>query len=277
MSLPHQRRLRTAAVTTALVAGLATGLVTLPAPVATAADRSGPASTFGKQLLTVDFDRRSGTVERGDRFLVSGTASKVTQAEVGQRGAGVPADFTLAVTDPSGTVLGTQEVTAAADGTFSTMVPGAITQGLPQTGAPLSLGVRALDASYAGYAADDAGAGAVVLAAEAAGLGIENSFVSSVGWVKPGDTYSSRIILTNPTALPVVGASVALTAPVGSTLTSASGPGTHPVTARSVTWTVPMVPAATGTTPGKVTLVLGSRAASTAENPEIGTCPPARS
>ncbi len=30
------------------------------------------------------------------------------------------------------------------------------------------------------------------------GLLVENSFVSSVGWVKPGETYPSRILLTNP-------------------------------------------------------------------------------
>ena len=30
------------------------------------------------------------------------------------------------------------------------------------------------------------------------GLQIQNSFVSSVGWVKPGEKYPSRIILTNP-------------------------------------------------------------------------------
>lgn len=29
------------------------------------------------------------------------------------------------------------------------------------------------------------------------GLAVENSFVSSVGWVKPGETYPSRILLTN--------------------------------------------------------------------------------
>src|SRR5687768_7962706 len=51
------------------------------------------------------------------------------------------------------------------------------------------------------------------------GLEVENSFVSSVGWVKPGDAYPSRIIVTNPadpavaTNLPVAGATVTVTAP----------------------------------------------------------------
>ncbi|MCW2792402.1 MAG: domain containing protein [Nocardioides sp.] len=269
MPVPRPRRLRIAAVTTALVAGLATALATLPPSAATAGEPSGPAATFGKRLLTVAFDAQSATIQRGARFKVSGTASKVTQAVVGRPGAGVPASFTLAVTDATGRVLGTQHVTAAADGTFSTMVPGTITRGLPQTLAPLSLGVRALDATYDGYAAKDAGAGAVTVEAAATGLEIENSFVSSVGWVKPGDTYPSRIIVTNPTALPIAGAVVTVTAPAGSTFTNASGPGTHPVNPSSITWTVPSVPAQAGTTPGSVTLVLESKAATTAENAEI--------
>lgn len=269
MPVPAPRRLRTAAVTTALVAGLATGLTTLPTQLASAAEPTGPAATFGKRLLTAQFEAQSSTIERGARFRVSGTIRKVTQAVVGRPGAGVPASFTLAVTDGSGRVLGTQDVTAAGDGTFATMVPGTITRGLPGRGAPLTLAVRALDASYADYAAPDAGAGAVTVEAAATGLQIEDSFVSSVGWVKPGDTYPSRIIVTNPTALPIAGAVVSVTAPAGSTLTNASGPGTHPVTAGSITWTVPPVPAQTGTTPGSVTLVLESRAATTTENARI--------
>ena len=45
------------------------------------------------------------------------------------------------------------------------------------------------------------------------GLTVENSFVSSVGWVKPGDTYPSRILLTNTGDSAVSGAAVVVTAP----------------------------------------------------------------
>ena len=182
-------------------------------------------------------------------------------------GDGVPAALTLAVTDATGTVLGTQDVSAASDGTFSTSVPGTISKGLP-AGAQ-QLGVRALDVSYDGRTVADGGAQAVVVEAAATALQIEDSFVSSVGWVKPGDVYPSRIIVTNPTALPVVGASVTVTAPVGTRFTGASGPGTHPVADGAVTWTVPSVPAATGTTPGKVTLVLENTADTVAQEPTI--------
>ena len=110
-------------------------------------------------------------------------------------------------------MLGTQEITAAKDGSFSTMVPGSVTRSLPRSDEPLSLALRAVDASYDDYAAADAGAGSVTLAAEATDLLVENSFVSSVGWVKPGESYPSRIIVTNPGTLPVAGATVTVTAP----------------------------------------------------------------
>lgn len=96
------------------------------------------------------------------------------------------------------------------------------------------------------------------------GLEVENSFVSSVGWVKPGDTYPSRIIVTNPTALPVAGATVTVTAPDGSTITGAGSGATISGGGSTATWTVPLV--AAGQTR---TLVLESVADTTAQNPEI--------
>lgn len=268
MSLVHLRLLRSTAVTTALVAGVASGLALTPAAVAADPATDGTATTVVKHQLTAQFDRQSVSITRGARFNVSGTISSVTPSAL-RADKGVAASFTLAVTDATGKVLGTQAVTAASDGAFSTMVPGSITARLPRTDAPLSLGVRALDASYGDLAAKDAGAGSASIAAAATGLEIENSFVSSVGWVKPGETYPSRIIVTNPTALPIVGASVSITAPTGTVFTAASGPGTHPVTAGSVTWTLPSVPAASTAGPGKTTLVLENTAATTAQMPTI--------
>lgn len=96
------------------------------------------------------------------------------------------------------------------------------------------------------------------------GLEVENSFVSSVGWVKPGDSYPSRIIVSNPTALPVVGATVTVTAPDGSTITGAGSGATISGGGTTVEWTLPTV--AAGQTR---TLVLESRADTTAQNPEI--------
>ncbi len=89
------------------------------------------------------------------------------------------------------------------------------------------------------------------------GLEVENSFVSAVGWVKPGETYPSRVIVRNTSALPVAGATVAVAAPVGSTILKA---GADTVNGGSYTWTVGAL--AAGATR---TLVLESKAATTAQ------------
>ncbi|MDI6910147.1 PKD domain-containing protein [Nocardioides sp.] len=266
---------RTAAVTTALAVALTTGLSAVLAPVLAPVQAVAPAGTqprpIGAHALSVSFDRQSATIERGARFRVSGAVATLSQTSltaVPRTGEGVPASFTLAVTDPTGRVLGTQDVTAAGDGTFATMVPGTITDGLSDADV-LRLGLRAVDATYDDHRAADAGAGSVAVRAAATGLRVENSFVSAVGWVKPGETYPSRIIVSNPTAAPVAGASVTVTAPAGTSFTNASGPGTHPFSSDTVAWTIPSVPAATGTVPGTVTLVLESRADTVAQDPTV--------
>ncbi|HEY0952348.1 PKD domain-containing protein [Nocardioides sp.] len=269
-----QRTWRSAAATAALVVAVTAGLSATALP--STASASAPAGAtqprpIGAHALSVTFDRQSATIERGARFRVSGTVTTLRQTSVTavpEAGRGVPASFTLAVTDAAGRVLGTQEVTAAGDGTFATMVPGTITAGLADADV-LHLGLRAVDATYDDHRAADAGAGSVAISAAATGLQVENSFVSAVGWVKPGETYPSRIIVRNPTAAPITGATVTITAPAGTSIVAASGPGTHPVTGDSIVWTLPPVPAATGTVPGSVTLVLESRADTVAQDPTV--------
>ncbi len=100
--------------------------------------------------------------------------------------------------------------------------------------------------------------------ASAGDLRIENSFVSAEGWVKPGDTYPSRILLTNDGAAPAVGAVVTVDAPRGTDLTDVRGPGAHPLTADQVVWTPGSIaPGATAT------LVLESQADTLAEEPTL--------
>ena len=96
------------------------------------------------------------------------------------------------------------------------------------------------------------------------GLVVENSFVSSVGWVKPGETYPSRILVTNSGATPVLGAQVEVTAPAGTTFTAAGGGATVSADGRTVTWsTGPMTATSTKT------LVLESKAATLEELPTV--------
>ncbi len=176
--------------------------------------------------------------------------------------AGVPATFTLNVVAADGTVLNTADLTAAADGAITHTVPAAATSGIA---ADTVLRVEAVDAAYddtatsipptGEWAAETAGTTSHGIEVPATNLTIDNSFVSSVGWVKPGQEYPSRIILTNPTSGPLT-PQVVVTSPAGATFLTAEGPGTHPVTPSSVTWQPgALAPDAT------VTLVLTSKAA----------------
>ncbi|WP_435747315.1 immune inhibitor A domain-containing protein [Nocardioides sp. SYSU DS0663] len=266
-------RLRVAVATTALAAALLTPVgvaaTTVPATAEepTRPEQSELLEAVGEKLLTVDFDGQDASVVRGAQVTVSGTVATVAQSSasrVARAADGVPASFTLAVTDVDGDVLATQEVTAGPDGSFSTTVPGSVTAGLPDGGERRVLGVRALDASYAGFAADDAGATAVEVLPRAAGLRIENSFVSSVGWVKPGERYPSRIILRNPTRRAVSGARVTVTGPRGTSFVGAAGPGSRSVRPGRITWRPgPVRPGATRV------LVVQARAATTKALPTV--------
>ena len=93
------------------------------------------------------------------------------------------------------------------------------------------------------------------------GLEVENSFVSAVGWVKPGDTYPSRVIVRNTSGSAVTGASVDVVAPQGSTILKA---GADVVDAGSYAWQVGDLAAGASRT-----LVLESRAATLAQLPTI--------
>jgi hypothetical protein len=95
------------------------------------------------------------------------------------------------------------------------------------------------------------------------GVVVENSFVSAVGWVKPGAAYPSRVFVRNYGATAIAGASVRVAAADGMRFVSATplaGSGTATVSASAVTWTIGDVPAATASGPAVRTLVIESKA-----------------
>ena len=86
---------------------------------------------------------------------------------------------------------------------------------------------------------------------------LENHFVSSKGWVKPGETYPFTLRVLNYGATPLTGARVTVTAPDGTSFDA-------------VDWAVPTVPAKqTDGTPGVQFKVIEARADSLAQDPEI--------
>src|SRR5688572_16654914 len=70
------------------------------------------------------------------------------------------------------------------------------------------------------------------------GLSVENSFVSSVGWVKPGESYPSRIVVKNVSDNAVSGLTVRIPQARGMEWTKAQANlGTANLAGGVVTWT----------------------------------------
>jgi M6 family metalloprotease-like protein len=232
-------------------------------------DATGPIGEFTFFLNTLRATFTNGAESKqGDPFDVSGTI-EMHSARATFSDTGVKAPFTLKVSKADGTVLGTIPVPASdvgSDGTFTKTVPASLTNinSGPESNYRTTIAVRAVDASYTDstpvvgtgdWGARDAGAGNQTIVSPATELTLRNSFVSSVGWVKPGEKYPSSISLTNPTDAPVTPTDVTITAPTGSTILTAGG---VPVNDTTYTWTPGEL--ATGDTK---TLVLESQAATT--------------
>jgi immune inhibitor A len=110
------------------------------------------------------------------------------------------------------------------------------------------------------------------LLAPPTGVVLDNSFVSAVGWVKPGATYPSRVFVRNYGATAIAGASVSVAAADGMRFTKATplaGSGTATASASAVTWTIGAIPAATASGPTVRTLVIESKAKGTREDARV--------
>ena len=226
---------------------------------------------FFLNTLRATFDP-GGESDKGDDFVVSGTIS-MHSARATFSDTGVQAPLTLKVVTAEGVELGTIPVPASdvgSDGAFSKTVPASMTdvpavEAGPEQNYRSTVAIRAVDATYnddtpvtgtGPWTAQDAGAGSQTILSPATELFLRNSFVSSVGWVKPGQKYPSRIIVTNPTTGSLT-PTIEITAPTGSTILQA---GTTPVDSDSYTWS----PGAIAPNETK-TLVLESQAAATDE------------
>jgi immune inhibitor A len=71
--------------------------------------------------------------------------------------------------------------------------------------------------------------------ASAADLVLTNSFVSSTGWVKPGDRYPFTLRVRNPAGAAVDGGTVTVPAPAGTTFSDPAGDAAS-VAGGTLTW-----------------------------------------
>jgi immune inhibitor A len=238
------------------------------------------ASTADTTRVLVGTVDAPGVHAPGQPFQVTGTIAQSTATlpdATSTTDVPVPADATVRISDATGAVLATEDVTAAPDGTFTTLVPGSATGDVVTDDATHLTGLRVavVDATYTDpisgtWSGDDVATTAKELATEPTGLVLGNSFVSSVGWVKPGESYPSSITLTNLTGDPVDEVTVSVPFPDGSVVTQATtSTGTAKVVGDEVLWTVPTIAGGTATDPTEASLVLESRADSLVEDAQL--------
>ena len=241
---------------------------------------------FGHKVLgaAISVDPAGAPYAPGDDLPVSvqiGQMDNSTDLSGGSR-TGVAASFSLAVITPGGDrrVVTGSPFTASAVGAASITVPGSLTADLagdPNAGFQVTVAVTALDATYADpstgtWAAAEAGTAAVTLLDSPDRLALRASYVSSVGWVEPGESYPFRIFVTNAMDMAATNVSVSIAAPPSSsfleaTPLNASETASH--TASSVTWNIGTIPAATEAGPMVRTLVVTARAATLSGDPEV--------
>ena len=129
----------------------------------------------------------------------------------------------LQLVTPDGKLRGPYGPFTVTGGRVSATLPAAATAGLEPTkatGYRLQLGVQALPATAtAARELDGPPAGIVRLEAAPSGPVLENSFVSSVGWVKPGERYPFTLRVRNYGAEPVDGGTVTVPEPAGTSFT----------------------------------------------------------
>jgi immune inhibitor A len=260
------------------------GTITVRASVA-APDTGSSTTTFTLNPLEVELSPVEDVVKPGEKIDFSGTVNELDSLSccVDNR-TPVAASVKATLVAPDGGALGSPvTITAGSDGNFTGSFPASATASLqpgPDTNYKLQLGIKATvsyDDSTPFVGADGsqqtsgawAGSGSapVTLRAPAPTLELENSFVSSTGWVKPGSTYPFRLIVRNFTDEWKNNVAVTVPAPAGVVFVSARAlkkAGTVSVAPGSISWQLASI--ASGST---ATLVVEARAKRPAEDARI--------
>ena len=223
-----------------------------------------------------------GIHDIGDDVAVAGVIFELDGVGVSATPAvPVPARFLLQVRTPSGQVRGPfGPFTAAEDGRFEATIPGEATAGIP---APADRGYQAVaavevvgasysDPSGTTWSSERAGVAALRLSKSTRNVRLHNSFVSAVGWVKPGESYPSRIIVRNYKKKAATNARVRIGRVNGTKFLKAKparGSGRARIVRGSIRWKIGKIPAAVKGVPAMKTLLVTAKARTTKQDPRI--------
>src|SRR4051812_20367777 len=179
----------------------------------------------------------------------------------------------LQVERPDGRLLGPYGPYAVSGGHVDATPPREATGGLHPSkdeGYTEGLGLQALPPGGAGTsraAPPPPRAGQAAVVDARGGAVLENSFVSHVGWVKPGESYPFFVRVKNFGAAPVDGGTVTVPPVDGTTFTKADG---ATLSNGTVTWNVGPVPGtADPKKPAVKTLLVEAKADTVQQDPKI--------
>ncbi len=234
----------------------------MPTPEQILVDHAGV--PFGAVMTINDVPGQHG-FRAGDALTASGTIGQLAGLDI----QGVPVTFNLSLIAPSGaTVSAFGPFSAGSDGTFSQTLPALATTGLDAG----TYAVALTDVVHAGQSQGEVARAAATVVDPTTTLIVHNSFASSTGWVKPGDSYTFRVFVENHTALP--GQNVEVTLPSAPSVSwtdavSLGDVGTIARNADTITWTIPSVAAAGESGPAIHTLVGTGQVDSTGQDPRV--------
>jgi immune inhibitor A len=225
----------------------------------------------------------AGDHKPGEPVQINGSVYEIEHVSVltSPEQIAVPATVSVRVRTPAGEIRGPYgPFTADAQGRFTGTLPAAATAGVTataETGFKTTVSIEVVDAFYddpasGRWEAKEAGSGGLALFVPPSSLLLSNSYVSDVGWVKPGETYPFRLFVRNYTSSPAAGTQVTLPAPDGTTftnVTTTNGSGSATISGGAITWDVGTVPAAVGDVPAIRTLVVEARADTLGQDPQI--------
>ena len=255
-----------ALATTTLVAaapGAPAQTTTQPAPDAVAAATDLAPDRVLAAVADLDAPPRATGWLAGEALRVTGTVGVFDAATGTTTGQALPVELRIDGDDARAVAVG-----PGPDGVFTADLPGALTEGL----AP---GVHAVTVHTGAGELDRAEATATTFTVVATADGeveLRHQFVSSTGWIKPGDPFPLTSRVRNTGSEPLTDVTVTVAAPGSVTFTDATpleGAGDAAVTADTVTWTIPTVPAGTEDGPGEVVLVTDAQAADLTVDPRL--------
>ena len=244
----------------------------------------GTTEFFFRQLGgSVAADTRVGGYRPGDSIPISGRLYEQDTVGVDTQKKNVPGRYSLRVVTSTGAVRGPYGPFTAnkgGDGLIRETLPPSATAALTatkDTNYETTVRVEVVNASYTdlvtgAWKTTREAAGNVTLSVPPPALVLENTFVSAVGWVKPGETYPFRVFVKNFDWSAKGGAVVKLPAPDGTTFTAVTpttGSGTASIANGTITWNAGTVPARTDVGPGLRTLVVEAKADTLTEDKQI--------